>query len=177
MFPSLLKYYRPYGVTLLLVLAGSFLTSGLDLLFPMIVRRIISDALPTGDMNLLFRLSALLLVLYVVSYLTMYWINYHGRAMSINMENDMRRDLFRHLQGMSFRFFDNTKTGQLLARLTGDIQEIGELAFRFPHDAVVCGFTMVGTIFMLLYLNLPLGLLITTLLLAKTWHAVAINRK
>ena len=69
MFPSLLKYYRPYGVTLLLVLAGSFLTSGLDLLFPMIVRRIISDALPTGDMNLLFRLSALLLVLYVVSYL------------------------------------------------------------------------------------------------------------
>lgn len=177
MFPSLLKYYRPYGVTLLLVLAGSFLTSGLDLLFPMIVRRIISDALPTGDMNLLFRLSALLLVLYVVSYLTMYWINYHGRAMSINMENDMRRDLFRHLQGMSFRFFDNTKTGQLLARLTGDIQEIGELAFRFPHDAIVCGFTMVGTIFMLLYLNLPLGLLITTLLLAKTWHAVAINRK
>ncbi|MGI6263010.1 MAG: ABC transporter ATP-binding protein [Succiniclasticum sp.] len=177
MFSSFIKYYRPYKVTLLLVLAGSFLTSGLDLLFPMIVRRIISDALPTGDMRLLFRLSALLLVLYIASYVTMYWVNYHGRAMSINMENDMRRDLFRHLQDMSFRFFDNTKTGQLLARLTGDIQEIGELAFRLPHDAIVCGFTMVGTIFMLLYLNLPLGLLITTLLLAKTYHAIAINRK
>lgn len=128
-------------------------------------------------MRLLLSLSALLLVLYIISYAAMYWVNYKGRAMSINMENDMRRDLFAHLQDMSFRFFDNTKTGQLLARLTGDIQEIGELAFRLPHDAVVCGFTMVGTIFMLLYLNLPLGLLITALLLLKTWHAVAINRK
>ena len=161
----------------LLVILGSFLTSALDLVFPMIVRKIINDALPTGDMRLLLSLSALLLVLYIISYAAMYWVNYKGRAMSINMENDMRRDLFAHLQDMSFRFFDNTKTGQLLARLTGDIQEIGELAFRLPHDAVVCGFTMVGTIFMLLYLNLPLGLLITALLLLKTWHAVAINRK
>ena len=161
----------------ILVILGSFLTSVLDLLFPMIVRKIIRDALPAGDMRLLLSLSALLLVLYIVSYAVMYWINYQGRAMSINMENDMRRDLFAHLQEMSFRFFDNAKTGQLLARLTGDIQEIGELAFRLPHDAVVCGFTMAGTIFMLLYLNLPLGLLITTLLVLKTRHAVSINRK
>ena len=89
----------------------------------------------------------------------------------------MRRDMFRHFQDMSFSFFDNTKTGQLISRLTSDISEIGELAFRGPHDAIVCGFTMAGTIFMLLYLNLPLGLLITSLLLLKTWHAVSINRK
>lgn len=74
-------------------------------------------------------------------------------------------------------FFDNSKTGQLLSRLTSDITEIGELAFRGPHDAVVCCFTMTGTILMLLYLNLPLGLLITVLLLLKTWHAMDINRK
>lgn len=65
----------------------------------------------------------------------------------------------------------------MLSRLTSDITEIGELAFRGPHDAVVCCFTMTGTILMLLYLNLPLGLLITVLLLLKTWHAMDINRK
>jgi ATP-binding cassette, subfamily B, bacterial len=177
MFSSFIKYYRPYKVTLLLVLAGSFLTSGLDLLFPMIVRRIISDALPTGDMRLLFRLSALLLVLYIASYVTMYWVNYHGRAMSINMENDMRRDLFRHLQDMSFRFFDNTKTGQLLARLTGDIQEIGSWhsGFLTTPSSAASPWSVRSSCW--LYLNLPLGLLITTLLLAKTYHAIAINRK
>lgn len=59
----------------ILVILGSFLTSVLDLLFPMIVRKIIRDALPAGDMRLLLSLSALLLVLYIVSYAVMYWIN------------------------------------------------------------------------------------------------------
>lgn len=172
-----LKYYAPYKMTLFLVVLGSFITSGLDLVFPMMVRRIIRDALPSNDIVLLLELGAVLFVLYVLSYIIMYWVNYHGRAMSIAMENDMRRDLFRHLQSLSFRFFDNTKTGQLLSRLTSDITEIGELAFRGPHDAIVCGFTMAGTIFMLLYLNLPLGLLISILLLLKTWHAMDINRR
>lgn len=171
------NYYIPYKMTLLLVILGAFVTSGLDLVFPMMVRRIIRDALPSNDIALLLRLGALLFVLYVISYIIMYWINYHGRGMSIAMENDMRRDLFRHFQSLSFRFFDNTRTGQLLSRLTSDITEIGELAFRGPHDAIVCCFTMVGTILMLLYLNLPLGLLISGLLLLKTWHAVDINRR
>ena len=177
MYRQFLSYYKPYKITLLLVILGAFITSGLDLVFPMMVRQIIRDALPSHDIDLLLYLGGILFVLYALSYGVMFWVNYHGRAMSIAMENDMRRDLFRHLQSLSFRFFDNSKTGQLLSRLTGDIGEIGELAFRGPHDAVVCCFTMAGTVLMLLYLNLPLGLLITVLLLLKTWHAVVINRK
>lgn len=177
MYRYFLNYYKPYKVTLLLVILGAFITSGLDLVFPMMVRQIIRDALPNHDIELLLYLGGILFVLYVLSYGIMFWVNYHGRAMSIAMENDMRRDLFCHLQSLSFHFFDNSKTGQLLSRLTSDITEIGELAFRGPHDAVVCCFTMTGTILMLLYLNLPLGLLITVLLLLKTWHAMDINRK
>ena len=177
MYRNFLHYYKPYSATLLLVIVGSFISSGLDLVFPMMVREIISDALPNGNIPLLLELSGILLLLYLISYVVMYQVDYRGRTMSIMMENDMRRDMFRHFQDMSFSFFDNTKTGQLISRLTSDISEIGELAFRGPHDAIVCGFTMAGTIFMLLYLNLPLGLLITSLLLLKTWHAVSINRK
>lgn len=177
MYRHFLHYYKPYSATLLLVIVGSFISSGLDLVFPMMVREIISDALPNGNIPLLLELSGILLLLYLISYVVMYQVDYRGRTMSIMMENDMRRDMFRHFQDMSFSFFDNTKTGQLISRLTSDISEIGELAFRGPHDAIVCGFTMAGTIFMLLYLNLPLGLLITSLLLLKTWHAVSINRK
>lgn len=177
MLKKFLHYYKPYKMTLLFIIIGAFITSAMDLIFPMMVRRIIRVALPANDIKMLLTLSGVLCVLYILNYFVMYKVDYKGRTMSINMENDMRRDLFRHIQEMPFSFFDNIKTGQLISRLTGDISEIGELSFRGPHDAIVCSLTMFGTIFMLIYLNAPLGLLISFLLVFKTWHALAINRK
>ena len=93
------------------------------------------------------------------------------------IENDMRRDLFEHFQKMSFRYFDNAKTGQLLSRLTSDIAEIGELSFRGPNDVIVCCITMVGTIGILFWMNVYLGILIALLLITKTLHTVYVNKK
>jgi ATP-binding cassette subfamily B protein len=78
---------------------------------------------------------------------------------------------------MSFSFFDNAKTGQLLSRLTSDIAEVGELAFLAPFDFIICTLTMGGTLVLLLYLNLKLGLIIALLLILKTIHTVWINRR
>lgn len=97
--------------------------------------------------------------------------------MSAKIENDMRRDLFEHLQQMSFKYFDNAKTGQLLSRLTSDIAEIGELSFRGPNDIIVCCITMIGTIGILFWMNVYLGILIAVLLIAKTLHTVYVNKK
>ena len=97
--------------------------------------------------------------------------------MSSGIENDMRRDLFGHMEKMSFRFFDNARTGQLLSRITSDIVEISELTFKGPNDLLVCTISMLGTIFMMLYLNPYLGSIIGAMLIIKAVHSVFVNRK
>lgn len=85
--------------------------------------------LPQKNINRLLQDSGVLFILYLGNYGLLYIVNYYGHLMSAKIENDMRRDLFEHFQKMSFRYFDNAKTGQLLSRLTSDIAEIGELSF------------------------------------------------
>ena len=93
------------------------------------------------------------------------------------MECDMRRDLFRHLQKLSFGFYDKNKSGQLLARLTSDLGETAGLAGNAPNDIIVCGLTMVGTMVILIYMNPMLGSLIAFLLLLKAVHTVFVNMR
>lgn len=89
----------------------------------------------------------------------------------------MRRELFSHIEQMPFSFFDNNKTGQILARITSDLTEIGELTFRGPNDVFVCLISMLGTICVLFWMNIYLGGLITLLLFIKTLHTIIINHK
>jgi ATP-binding cassette subfamily B protein len=171
------RFYKPYKTILLLVILGTFITSAMDLVFPMAVRFILGKVLPAGDLPELFKWSGMLLVLYLLHYVVSYYTNFKGHVMSASIENDMRKELYAHLENMSFKFFDNAKTGQLLSRLTSDIAEIGEMAFMAPFDVIVCTLTMGGTLILLLYLNLKLGLIISLLLIFKSIHTVWINRK
>lgn len=174
---NFLRFYKPYKTILLLVILGTFITSAMDLVFPMAVRFILGKVLPAGDLPELFKWSGMLLVLYLLHYVISYYTNFKGHVMSASIENDMRKELYAHLENMSFKFFDNAKTGQLLSRLTSDIAEIGEMAFMAPFDVIVCTLTMGGTLILLLYLNLKLGLIISLLLIFKSIHTVWINRK
>lgn len=175
MLSTFFKYYKPHKVLLALIIAGSFFTAGMELLFPLIVRHLMNIAIPQHAADELFLWAGVLLALYLTNYALQYLMQYYGHVMGTQIENAMRRDLFCHLQQMSFSFFDNSKTGQLLARLTADISEISELAFRAPSDVIVCTFSMVGTIALLFWINPRLGLLVTLLLLIKTIHTIYIN--
>lgn len=177
MLKDFLKYYHPHKMLLAFIIGGSFFTAGMELLFPLIVRQILDDAIPQKDFNLLLLWSGVLLALYLLNYGMNFVLQYYGHVMGTQIENAMRRDLFVHLQSMTFRFFDNAKTGQLLARLTGDVAEVSELAFRAPNDIIVCLFSMFGTIVILFWMNWRLGLLITFLLIVKTVHTIYINYK
>ena len=172
-----LHYYKPYKWILIGVMLGSCLAAVLDLLFPILVRKMLDDAIPQGNLDVLLQGAGMLLLLYIINFCLLFAINYYGHMMSMGIENDMRRDLFKHIESLSFRFFDNTRTGQLLSRITSDIVEISELTFRGPNDVFVCGISMLGTITMMLYMNPVLGSLISALLLLKAWHTVAVNKK
>ncbi|MDO5787317.1 MAG: ABC transporter ATP-binding protein [Phascolarctobacterium sp.] len=172
-----LHYYKPYKWILLGVMFGSCCAAVMDLLFPILVRQMLNEAIPNGNLRMLVQWAGALLLLYVANFALLFGINYYGHVMSMHIENDMRRDLFGHIEAMSFRFFDNARTGQLLSRITSDIVEVSELTFRGPNDVFVCGISMVGTIAVMLYMNPLLGGLISALLLVKTVHTVVINKK
>lgn len=177
MLEKIIHYYKPYKLILLLVLIGSCFSALLELVFPYIVRQMLNVEIPQKNLDELFYWAGILVVLYLINFGLLFAINYYGHVMSSGIENDMRRDLFGHMEKMSFRFFDNARTGQLLSRITSDIVEISELTFKGPNDLLVCTISMLGTIFMMLYLNPYLGSIIGAMLIIKAVHSVFVNRK
>lgn len=177
MLREFFQYYKPYKKIFWGVVFGSCFAAVLDLLFPILVRHILNVELPEKNLEGMFKWIAILFGLYCCNFGLLFAINYYGHIMSAAIENDMRRDLFQHLQKLSFRFYDNNKTGQLLSRITTDVVEVSELTFRGPNDLLICSITMTGTITVLFWMNPWLGFLITLLLIAKTVHTVFVNKK
>lgn len=175
MIKNFMKYYKPYMGILISVVIGTLLMAGFDLIFPVVVRNIIDEILPARDEIGLYKSAALLLVLYLINFAVSYGVQYYGHIMSASIEHDMRNDLFAHIEKQPFRYFDNEKTGQLLSRITSDVIEVSELAFRGPNDVLLCGIIMSGTIVAMLMMNWQLALLVGGLLIAKSIHTVKIN--
>ena len=175
MFKTFLSYYKPYKGILLFLVIGSLLRALLELFFPYVVKLMLEQQLPLKNLPLLLEWSAALLAMYLVNFGMHFSIIYWAQSMSYSMERDMRRDLFRHLQKLSFGFYDKNKSGQLLSRLTSDLGETAGLAGNAPNDIIVCGLTMVGTMVILIYMNPMLGSLITFLLVLKAVHTVFVN--
>ena len=177
MIKDFLAYYRPYKSHFIFVVLCSCVAALLDLIFPILVRHILNVELPQKNVDGILCWISLLFGMYCFNFGLLFCINYFGHIMSASIENDMRRDMFKHLQKMSFRFYDNVKTGQLLSRLTSDIVEISELTYRGPNDLFICCLTMAGTLSILVWMNPKLGSLIALLLLLKAVHTVVVNRK
>ncbi|TCS79611.1 ABC transporter ATP-binding protein [Pectinatus cerevisiiphilus] len=177
MVRSLLAAYRPYKGVLCFIILGSFIGAGLELLFPLCIRHIMNDYLPTGNLKLLGAAAGLLLALYGLSYLISCAVFYYGRSMGAKIEYDLRGHLFQHVMNMSFSYFDNARTGQLISRLINDIAEIGELMFSIPHLLIVCVVTMLGTISLLFWVNWLLASVVSILLVLKAVEAVRVNRR
>lgn len=169
--------YAPYQNILFFVIAGSVLTAGLEISFPMIVRYILEDILPAGDMLRLVHTAAVLFILYVVCLCSSFCVSYFGRSMGTHIENDLRCRLFSHIESMSFSFFDNAKTGQLLSRIISDISEIGDLVFQMPNLIMVCLITMCGSAFFLFYINWQLAIFVLFLIFLKTAGTMILNRR
>ena len=169
--------YAPYYKSLIFVIMASVVTAGLEITFPMIVRHILEVILPARDVVRLGAAAALLLGMYAVCLVLTYFVYSRGRGMGVGIENDLRCRLFRHIESMSFSFFDDVKTGQLLARIISDISEIGDLVFQLPNLIMVCLITMCGSAFFLFYINWKLGALVLFLIAMKTIGTIFLNKR
>ena len=134
MIRQFVKYYKPHKTLFILDLLAAFAMAGIDLIFPMFSREFVNDLIPNQKLKLIIIYSLIVLVLYVIKIGLNYFMGYWGHVLGSRIEFDMRRDLFTHIQKLEFSFFDNIKTGQLMNRLTADLNEVTELAHHGPED-------------------------------------------
>ncbi|MFC4597198.1 ABC transporter ATP-binding protein [Cohnella hongkongensis] len=170
-------YYSPYKGLFMLDFGCAIIAGLLELAFPMVVNSFIDDLLPGGKWDLIIWASIGLVVLYALNTVLMYVVNYWGHMLGINIETDMRRKLFAHIQKLSFRFFDNTKTGHLVGRLSNDMNMIGEMAHHGPEDLFIAVMTLVGSFVLMLTINWKLAVLTFVVVPAIIWVVVYFNGK
>ncbi|KGP81824.1 MULTISPECIES: ABC transporter ATP-binding protein [unclassified Paenibacillus] len=152
-------YYRPYKKLFILDFSCAIFVALLELAFPLAVNRVVDDLLPGGRWDWILWACLALLAIYLLSSFLNFVVTYWGHKLGINIETDMRKALFNHVQKLSFRFFDNTKTGHLVSRMTNDLMDIGEIAHHGPEDAFIAVMTLIGAFSIMMSINGNLAVL------------------
>ncbi|MFD2116620.1 ABC transporter ATP-binding protein [Paenibacillus yanchengensis] len=170
-------YYKPYKGLFLLDFCSAVVAGLLELAFPMAIRTFIDDLLPKGNWNIIICASIGLLIIYALNTVLNYVVTYWGHMLGVNIETDMRRKLFDHYQKLSFRFYDNNKTGHLVGRVTNDLNEIGELAHHGPEDAFIAVMTLLGSFALMAQINLELALITFIIVPIMAWLIIIFGGK
>ncbi|QDX94161.1 ABC transporter ATP-binding protein [Brevibacillus laterosporus] len=171
------SYYRPYKGLFILDFTCAIIAGLLELVFPLAVNQFVDKLLPGQDWSLIVGACIALLSIYVLNTALNYVVTYWGHMLGINIETDMRKKLFDHIQKLSFRFFDNNKTGHLMSRMSNDLMEIGEIAHHGPEDLFIAVMTLCGALGVMLYINWQLALLTFLVIPFLIWLTVFFNKK
>ncbi|MDM5331872.1 ABC transporter ATP-binding protein [Ureibacillus composti] len=177
MLSNFFSYYKPHKRLFLIDFTSAIIVAILELAFPIAVQWFIDKLLPTNEWHTIVKVSILLLLVYVLSTILNFIVNYLGHKLGINIETDMRQDLFNHLQKQSFRFFDNNKTGHLMSRITNDLFDIGEFAHHGPEDFFIAIMTFIGAFAIMFNVNSTLALVALIAVPFLIWIVTFSNKK
>lgn len=153
-------YYRPHMAMFIADLACALALSAINLIYPIITRKMINEFIPDGALRLLVIWAAVLLGLYIVKLFLNYFVSYWGHVVGVRMQADMRAKMFDHLQRLPVSFFDDNKTGAMMSRILNDLFEISELAHHGPEDLFISAVLLVGAFVLMAGISLPLTLII-----------------
>ena len=159
-----LTYFKPHRKLFIMDLSCALLISLIDLAFPYISRWCMYQLLPQSAYKTFFTVMAIVFVAFALRAALHYVIAYWGHTFGILVEADIRRDLFRHMQELSFDYYDRNRTGQLMSRLTADLFDITELAHHGPEDIFISGVTIVGALAIMFSIQWQLALVIAVIL-------------
>ncbi len=163
MLRRFVSYYKPYKKLFILDLICALFIAAVDLLYPLVSKHALNTVLPTGAYRAFYIWMGILVAAYLLKGLFQFVVAYWGHMLGVYMETDMRRDLFGHLQKLSFRFYDKHRTGQLMSRVISDLFEVVELAHHGPEDLFISAVTLVGSLIILFTIRWELALVITLL--------------
>ncbi len=159
-----LSYFKPHKKLFLLDLICALGISLIDLAFPYVSRWCMYELLPQSVYRTFFVVMAVVTAAFLLKALLAYVVCYWGHTFGIRVEADIRRDLFGHMQELSFDYYDRNRTGQLMSRLTADLFDITELAHHGPEDVFISGVTIVGSLAIMFTIQWRLALVIAVIL-------------
>jgi len=147
------SYYRPHWKLFLLDISCAFGISLIDLSFPMVSRYSLQQLIPNKAWSAFATVITFSLLAFALRGFLNYTVTYKGHLLGVRMETDIRRDLFAHLQKLSFSFYDRTRTGHLMSRVVSDLFEIVELAHHGPEDLLISILTFTGSLIAMLFIR------------------------
>jgi len=173
MIRRFIAFYRPYRALFALDIITAVLHSGFTLCVPLLIRNMLKYDLPAGDLSHIVLTLGMLLGLIALMSITRYINTRWGHVLGTRIETDMRRDLFGHLQKLSFSYFDRTKTGHIISRIANDLFNIAELAHHGPEDFLISLCLVAGAIGVMFWFNVSLALVtLFPLLFMITWGMI-----
>ena len=174
------SYYKPYLKWLFADLICAFVVAGITLILPLYARYITQNVLGgnTSDaLNQIYTVGALMIGLVIIQTACNTFVDYQGHMMGAKMESDLRRDLFAHFQKLSFRFYDEQKTGQLMTRITNDLFAISELYHHGPEDFAIAVLKFTGVLIILININVKLTVIIFLFIPLMIVYAFYFNKR
>lgn len=175
-----IPYFKPYKNVLLLDLFCAFLTTGCDLVLPMILRFLANkgtEDLSSITVQLIASLAGVYLVLRIIDAIANYYMTRIGHIMGARIETDMRKDAFDHIQKLSDSYFNNTKVGQIMSRITNDLFDVTEFAHHCPEEFFIAGVKIVISFILLSRINLALTTIIFIFIPLMVIFSMDQNRK
>lgn len=175
-----LSYYKPYLGLLLIDLVCALIVSVVTLILPLCARYITQNVLAESSpdaLSQIYGMGVVMLVLVVIHTVCNTYVDYQGHMMGTLMERDMRNELFEHYQKLSFGFYDEHKTGQLMSRLTNDLFGLSELYHHWPEELIIAILKFVGAFVILIHINVQLTLIIFLSVPIMAAYALYFNRR
>ncbi|WP_251866240.1 ABC transporter ATP-binding protein [Enterococcus malodoratus] len=177
MLKRFFSYYRPYKKLFILDFTCAVFAGLLELVFPVAVNQVIDKIMPRKEFRIILLACLALFLFYVLNTILQYIVVFFGHKLGVNIETDMRRELFAHLQTQPYEYYDNQKTGKLISRLTTDLFEISEVAHHGPEDVFITIMTLVGAFLLMLNTHAKLALATFAVLPLITIALVFFNKK
>ena len=178
-FRKFLSYYKPYKKLFFTDMFCAMVAAAISLVFPMLTRYITGVILIESpiDLKIIYQLGLIMVVLVIIEFFCNFYVAYQGHVMGTYMERDIRNELFEHYQKLSFSFYDEQKTGQLMSRITNDIFSLTELYHHGPEDIVISLIKFVGAFVILSTINLQLTLIVFAFIPVMGGFALYYNKK
>jgi ATP-binding cassette subfamily B protein len=176
-FSVFFSYYRPHWKLFALDILMAVVGVAAELVFPYATRQALHTLLPEQKYTAFFTVMAILLGAYILRSLSVYIVTVFGHDLGVRVEADMRADIFRHVQDLSFSFFDRHRTGKLMSRMTTDLFEITELAHHGPENVLQASLTLIGAVVILTTIRWELALVLAVMLPVLLVLVIALRKK
>ena len=155
-----LSYFKNHKGLFAIDVMCAVLIASIDLLFPLVTRSALYEMLPGQMYRTFFTVMIAVVCCYVLRSFLQFVVAYYGHTFGIRVEADIRKDLFRHMQEMSFDFYDRNRTGVLMSRLTSDLFELTELAHHGPEDLLTSILTIIGALIVMAKIRRQLAVVV-----------------